>query len=101
MLTSLFLYFTFATFQLALCLPSWDGGLLTRPTTSIGLIVPGADFIEALGPLNLEHYKPKYLSITSRNAKGQSCFFWGFQVSFFFFCFYLCSPFLTKHRSRQ
>lgn len=51
---------------LVLCVPSWDGGYGTRPQSSIGNIVPGASFIEALGAgVSYEKYTPKYLSINA------------------------------------
>jgi len=50
--------------SLVVAVPSWGGILGSRPQISIGSLVPGASFIEALGQgISYEHYRPKYLSI--------------------------------------
>jgi len=57
------------TISAVVCIPSWDGFIGARPQVSIGNLVPGASFIEALGSgVSFERYKPKYLFADA--AKG-------------------------------
>jgi len=57
--------------SLAIALPSWDAGILTRPFTSTAVnnLVPGANIIEVVGPLSKERYVPKHLNVR-RSAEG-------------------------------
>lgn len=65
------LFLFLSSISVVLAVPSWGGGYDVRPSASIGTLVPGASFLEAIeAGLSYEQYRPKYLSVSA--ASGAS-----------------------------